>query len=46
VIEGADARTLPVAELIAEGRPTILRGLARDVPLVAAARQGPAAAVA
>jgi len=46
VIEGADARTLPVADLIAEGRPTILRGLARDVPLVAAARQGPAAAVA
>lgn len=46
VIEGADARTLPVAELIAEGRPAILRGIARDVPLVAAGLQGPAAAVA
>lgn len=46
VIDGADARTLPVAELIADGRPAILRGIARDVPLVAAGRQGPAAAVA
>lgn len=46
VIEGADARTLPVAELIADGRPAILRGIARDVPLVAAALEGPGAAIA
>ncbi len=46
VIEAADARTLPVAALIAEGRPAILRGIARDVPLVAAGRQGADAAIA
>ncbi|MEN2785377.1 cupin-like domain-containing protein [Sphingomonas qilianensis] len=46
VIEAADARTLPVAELIAEGRPTVLRGIARDVPLVVAGRQGAGAAIA
>ncbi len=46
VIEAADARTLPVAALIADGRPAILRGLARDVPLVAAGLQGPDAAIA
>jgi len=36
VIEGTQAHSLPVAELIADGRPAILRGIARDVPLVAA----------
>ena len=46
VIDGMAASTLPVAELIAEGRPAILRGIARDVPLVAAGRQGPEAAIA
>ncbi|MBO9622662.1 MAG: cupin-like domain-containing protein [Sphingomonas sp.] len=46
VIEGAKASSLPVAELIAEGRPAILRGIARDVPLVAAGVEGPASAVA
>ncbi|MEG3164259.1 cupin-like domain-containing protein [Sphingomonas sp. PB2P19] len=46
MIEAADARTLPVAALIAEGRPAILRGIARDVPLVAAGRQGADAAIA
>lgn len=46
VIEAVDARTLPVAALIAEGRPAILRGLARDVPLVAAGRRGADAAIA
>jgi hypothetical protein len=46
VIEAADARTLPVADLIAEGRPTILRGIARDVPLVAAGLEGPGSAIA
>lgn len=45
VIEVADARTLPVAALIAEGRPAILRGIARDVPLVAAGLQGADAAI-
>ncbi|UZK67254.1 cupin-like domain-containing protein [Sphingomonas sp. M1-B02] len=46
VIEGADARSLPVAELIAEGRPAILRGIARDLPLVAAGLQGAESAIA
>jgi hypothetical protein len=46
VIEAADARTLPVAALIAEGRPAILRGIGRDVPLVAAGLEGPGAAIA
>ncbi|WP_380787012.1 cupin-like domain-containing protein [Sphingomonas sp. R86521] len=46
VIEAADARTLPVAALIAEGRPAILRGLARDVPLVAEGHRGADAAIA
>jgi hypothetical protein len=46
VIEGAEAHSLPVAELIAEGRPAILRGIAREVPLVAAGLEGPAAAIA
>lgn len=46
VIEGMDARTLPVAELIADGRPAILRGIARDVPLVAAGLESPEAAIA
>ena len=46
VIEGADARTLAVADLIADGRPAILRGIAHDVPLVAAGLQGADRAVA
>ncbi|MDV3456948.1 cupin-like domain-containing protein [Sphingomonas sp. HF-S4] len=46
VIEGADARSLAVADLIAEGRPAILRGIARDVPLVAAGLQGAESAIA
>jgi hypothetical protein len=45
VIEGADARSLPVADLIADGRPAILRGIARDVPLVAAGLEGPQSAI-
>ncbi len=36
VIEGIDARSLPVAALIAEGRPAILRGIGRHLPLVVA----------
>jgi hypothetical protein len=46
VIEGADAATLPVADLIAEGRPVILRGLARHLPLVEAGVEGPGPAIA
>jgi hypothetical protein len=46
VLEGLDAATLPVAELIAEGRPAILRGIARDLPIVQAGAEGPAAAIA
>jgi hypothetical protein len=46
VIEGMDAATLPIAELIADGRPAILRGIARDLPLVTAGLQSPEAAVA
>ncbi len=46
VIEGADAASLPVADLIADGRPAILRGIARDVPLVAAGLKGPESAIA
>jgi hypothetical protein len=46
VIEGAEASTLPIADLIAEGRPAILRGIARHLPLVAAGREGPRAAIA
>lgn len=46
VIEGTQARTLPVADLIADGRPAILRGIARDVPLVAAGLEGAASAIA
>ena len=45
VIEAADAQTLPVAALIADGRPAILRGIARDVPLVAAGLRGADAVV-
>jgi hypothetical protein len=45
VIEGADARTLPVADLIADGRPAILRGIARDLPLVAAGLEGAESAI-
>ena len=46
VIEAADALTLPIAALIAEGRPAILRGIAAHVPLVEAGRHGAAAAIA
>ena len=46
VIEGADARSLPVADLIADGRPAILRGIARDVPLVAAGLESAESAIA
>jgi hypothetical protein len=46
VIEGLDAATLPVSDLIADGRPAVLRGLARDLPIVAAGRQGPEHAIA
>ncbi|SOB86538.1 Cupin-like domain-containing protein [Sphingomonas guangdongensis] len=45
VIEELDARTLPVADLIAEGTPAILRGIAGDLPIVAAGRQGAAHAI-
>lgn len=45
VIEGSDARSLPVAELIADGRPAILRGIARHLPLVAEGLHGSAQAV-
>ena len=40
VIEGASAVSAPVADLIADGRPVILRGIARDLPLVAAGLEG------
>ena len=46
VIEGADAAGLPVADLIADGRPAILRGIARDLPLVTAGLEGGASAIA
>ncbi|WP_260598166.1 cupin-like domain-containing protein [Sphingomonas endolithica] len=45
VIEAADASTLPVGELIADGRPAILRGIARDVPLVAAGMESAQSAI-
>ena len=45
VVEGLDARTLSVTDLIAEDRPAILRGIARDLPIVAAGRQGSAHAI-
>jgi hypothetical protein len=46
VFEWADPASLPVAELIAEGRPTIVRGIARELPLVAAGQDGAATAIA
>jgi hypothetical protein len=46
VIEGADARSLPVADLIADGRPAILRGIARELPLVAAGLESAESAIA
>jgi len=46
VIEGTDAASLSVADLIADGRPAILRGIARDLPMVVAGREGPEAAIA
>jgi hypothetical protein len=38
--------TLPLAELVAAGRPAILRGFVRDWPLVQAGLESPAAAMA
>jgi hypothetical protein len=46
VIEGMDARSLPAAALIADGRPAILRGIARHLPLVAAGLESPRSAIA
>ena len=46
VIEGADAGSLSVTDLIADGRPAILRGIARAVPLVAAGLEGAEPAIA
>ena len=46
VIEGTDAHSLPVAALIAEGRPAILRGIGRHLPLVAAGLQSAETAIA
>lgn len=46
VIEGANADGLKAAELIAAGRPAILRGIARDLPMVKAGMAGPEAAIA
>ncbi|GAA0734867.1 cupin-like domain-containing protein [Sphingomonas japonica] len=46
VIDGTDATTLPVAELIESGRPAILRGIARHLPLVAVGQAGPELAIA
>jgi len=40
VIEGAEAATLPVAALIDEGRPVILRGVACELAIVGAGRDG------
>lgn len=45
VIEGKDAASVPVADLIADGRPVILRGIARHLPLVAAGLEGAAPAM-
>jgi hypothetical protein len=46
VIEGAQASSLPVGDLIADGRPAILRGIAREMPLVAAGLKSAEAAIA
>ena len=40
VIEGTDAASVPIADLVADGRPVILRGIARDLPLVAVGLEG------
>ncbi|MFZ5748468.1 MAG: cupin-like domain-containing protein [Pseudomonadota bacterium] len=45
VLDGLMRDSVPVAELIVSDRPAILKGLARDWPLVAAGRNGPRAAV-
>lgn len=45
VIEGTDAASVPVADLVADGRPVILRGIARDLPLVAVGLDGAAPAM-
>jgi hypothetical protein len=46
VIEGAQAHSLSVTDLIADGRPAILRGIARHLPLVAAGLEGAESAIA
>lgn len=43
--DGARADALPLPDLLARGEPLVMRGLARHWPLVAAARQGSAAAM-
>ncbi|RYD67272.1 MAG: cupin-like domain-containing protein, partial [Sphingomonadales bacterium] len=45
VIEGEEAASLPIADLIADGRPAILRGIARDLPMVKAGLEGAAPAI-
>jgi hypothetical protein len=44
VIEGCRPGELPIDELLASGRPAVLKNIARDWPLVTAAAQGPPAA--
>jgi hypothetical protein len=44
VIEGCRPGALPIDELLASGRPAVLRNIARDWPLVQAGMQGTAAA--
>ena len=46
MIEAQDARGLSIAELIDDGSPAILRGIARDAPLVSAGLKSAEAAVA
>jgi hypothetical protein len=46
VVTGVTAADLPLVDLLAEQRPTIFRGMARDWPLVAAGRTSAAAAMA
>ena len=42
VIEGASAISVPIADLIADGVPVILRGIASHLPLVAVGLEGAA----
>jgi hypothetical protein len=46
VVTGVAAADLPLADLLAEQRPTIFRCMAQDWPLVAAGRTGPTTAMA